>query len=160
MQTQMTNYPADKKQLYPLLVSQLSGLIQGVPHRIANLANASALLMEALDDINWAGFYLMEEGRLVLGPFQGRPACIEIQVGKGVCGAAVEKDEILLVENVHAFPGHIACDCASNSEIVLPLHAGGKVVGVMDIDSPSFARFDEEDREGLANFEQILEKVL
>lgn len=138
----------------------MSGLIQGVPHRIANLANASALLMEALDDINWAGFYLMEEGRLVLGPFQGRPACIEIQVGKGVCGAAVEKDEILLVENVHAFPGHIACDCASNSEIVLPLHAGGKVVGVMDIDSPSFARFDEEDREGLANFAQILEKVL
>lgn len=160
MQTQTTDYPADKKQLYPLLISQLSALVEGVPHRIANLANASALLMEALDDINWAGFYLMEEGRLVLGPFQGRPACIEIPVGKGVCGTAVEKDEILLVENVHDFPGHIACDSASNSEIVLPLHAGQKVVGVLDIDSPVFARFDEEDRKGLACFARIVEKML
>lgn len=160
MQTQTTDYPADKKQLDPLLISQLSALVEGVPHRIANLANASALLMEALDDINWAGFYLMEEGRLVLGPFQGRPACIEIPVGKGVCGTAVEKDEILLVENVHDFPGHIACDSASNSEIVLPLHAGQKVVGVLDIDSPVFARFDEEDRKGLACFARIVEKML
>lgn len=160
MRTQTTDYPADKKQLYPLLISQLSALVEGVPHRIANLANASALLMEALDDINWAGFYLMEEGRLVLGPFQGRPACIEIPVGKGVCGTAVEKDEILLVENVHDFPGHIACDSASNSEIVLPLHAGQKVVGVLDIDSPVFARFDEEDRKGLACFARIVEKML
>ena len=160
MQTQTTDYPADKKQLYPLLISQLSALVEGVPHRIAHLANASALLMEALDDINWAGFYLMEEGRLVLGPFQGRPACIEIPVGKGVCGTAVEKDEILLVENVHDFPGHIACDSASNSEIVLPLHAGQKVVGVLDIDSPVFARFDEEDRKGLACFARIVEKML
>ncbi|HAO69748.1 MAG TPA: guanylate cyclase [Ruminococcaceae bacterium] len=160
MQTQTTDYPADKKQLYPLLISQLSALVEGVPHRIANLSNASALLMEALDDINWAGFYLMEEGRLVLGPFQGRPACIEIPVGKGVCGTAVEKDEILLVENVHDFPGHIACDSASNSEIVLPLHAGQKVVGVLDIDSPVFARFDEEDRKGLACFARIVEKML
>ena len=102
----------------------------------------------------------MEEGRLVLGPFQGRPACIEIPVGKGVCGTAVEKDEILLVENVHDFPGHIACDSASNSEIVLPLHAGQKVVGVLDIDSPVFARFDEEDRKGLACFARIVEKML
>ena len=147
-------------ELHPLLISQLSALVEGVPHRIANLANASALLMEALDDINWAGFYLMEEGRLVLGPFQGRPACIEIPVGKGVCGTAVEKDEILLVENVHDFPGHIACDSASNSEIVLPLHAGQKVVGVLDIDSPVFARFDEEDRKGLACFARIVEKML
>ena len=160
MQTQTTDYPADKKQLYPLLISQLSALVEGVPHRIANLANASALLMEALDDINWAGFYLMEEGRLVLGPFQGRPACIEIPVGKGVCGTAVEKDEILLVENVHDFPGHIACDSASNSEIVLPLQAGQNVVGVLDIDSPVFARFDEEDRKGLACFARIVEKML
>lgn len=160
MQTQTTDYPADKKQLYPLLISQLSALVEGVPHRIANLANASALLMEALDDINWAGFYLKEEGRLVLGPFQGRPACIEIPVGKGVCGTAVEKDEILLVENVHDFPGHIACDSASNSEIVLPLHAGQKVIGVLDIDSPVFARFDEEDRKGLACFARIVEKML
>ena len=160
MQTQKTDYPADKKQLYPLLISQLSALVEGVPHRIANLANASALLMEALDDINWAGFYLMEEGRLVLGPFQGRPACIEIPVGKGACGTAVEKDEILLVENVHDFPGHIACDSASNSEIVLPLHAGQKVVGVLDIDSTVFARFDEEDRKGLACFAGTVEKML
>ena len=160
MQTQTTDYPADKKQLYPLLISQLSALVEGVPHRIANLADASALLLEALDDINWAGFYLMEEGRLVLGPFPGRPACIEIAVGRGVCGTAVEKDEILLVENVHDFPGHIACDSASNSEIVLPLHAGQKVVGVLDIDSPVFARFDEEDRKGLACFARIVEKML
>ena len=160
MQTQTTDYPADKKQLYPLLISQLSALVEGVPHRIANLANASALLMEALDDINWAGFYLMEEGRLVLGPFQGRPACIEIPVGKGVCGTAVEKDEILLVENVHDFPGHIACDSASNSEIVLPLHAGQKVVGVLDIDSPIIGRFSQEDQEGLEAFVHILEEAV
>lgn len=150
---------ADKKQLYLQLASQLTGLIRGVPHQTANLANASALLMESLDDVNWVGFYLMEEGRLVLGPFQGRPACIEIPSGRGVCGTAVEKDEILLVENVHTFPGHITCDCASNSEIVLPLHAGGRVVGVLDIDSTSFARFDEEDREGLTCLARILEEV-
>ena len=163
MQTQMTNYPADKKQLYPLLVSQLSGLIQGVPHRIANLANASALLMEALDDINWAGFYLMEEGRLVLGPFQGRPACIEIQVGKGVCGAAVEKDEILLVENVHAFPGHIACSSLSRSEIVVPLFSTGSdrtVRSVLDIDSDRPAAFDETDRCWLERIAALISETI
>ncbi|MDD3194067.1 MAG: GAF domain-containing protein [Oscillospiraceae bacterium] len=159
MQKEQMVYPADRQERYALLASQLSGLIQGVPHRIANLANASALLMEALEDINWAGFYLLEKDRLVLGPFQGRPACIEIQVGRGVCGTAVERDEILLVENVHNFPGHIACDCASNSEIVLPLHAGGQIVGVLDIDSPSVGRFDEEDRAGLARFARILEEI-
>lgn len=151
---------ADKKQLYLQLASQLTGLIRGVPPQTANLANASALLMESLDDVNWVGFYLMEEGRLVLGPFQGRPwPVLRFLQDRGVCGTAVEKDEILLVENVHTFPGHIACDCASNSEIVLPLPAGGRVVGVLDIDSTSFARFDEEDREGLTCLARILEEV-
>ena len=107
---------------YPLLLRRLQALTDGVPHRTANLANASALLFETLEDINWAGFYLMEGGRLVLGPFQGRPACIEIAVGRGVCGAAVQQDRSQLVYDVHDFPGHIACDSASNSEIVIPLH--------------------------------------
>lgn len=137
--------------------AQLENMIQGVPHRIANLANASALLMLLLKDINWAGFYLMEEGRLVLGPFQGKPACIEIPVGRGVCGTAVEKDETQLVTDVHKFPGHIACDAASRSEIVIPIHRKGTVVGVLDIDSPLVSRFDEEDREGLKVFVRILE---
>ena len=113
---------------------------------------------DTLEDLNWAGFYLMENGILVLGPFQGKTACIEIRVGKGVCGTAVERDEIMLVEDVHQFPGHIACDSASNSEIVLPIHANGEIIGVLDIDSPSLARFDEEDRTGLAEFVRIFEE--
>lgn len=147
-----------KSEQYTLMNAQLASLIEDVPHRIANMANASALLYDTLEDINWAGFYLMENGILVLGPFQGKNACIEIRVGKGVCGTAVERDEIMLVEDVHQFPGHIACDSASNSEIVLPIHANGEIVGVLDIDSPSLARFDEEDREGLAEFVRIFEK--
>ncbi len=143
---------------YRNLNEMLSGLIDGVPHRIANLANASALLYQELKGLNWAGFYLMEEGKLVLGPFQGRPACIEIPVGKGVCGTAVAEDAIQLVEDVHQFPGHIACDSASNSEIVVPIHFAGKIVGVLDIDSPLLGRFTEEDREGLAEFVRILER--
>lgn len=111
-------YPVEKKDLYRLLRTRLMGLVDGVPHLTANLANASAILNEALTDINWVGFYLMEGDKLILGPFQGRPACVEIPVGKGVCGTAVSEDEIMLVENVHEFPGHIACDSASNSEIV------------------------------------------
>ncbi|MBQ8278883.1 MAG: GAF domain-containing protein [Roseburia sp.] len=138
--------------------AQLESLIKDVPHRIANMANASALLYDTLEEINWAGFYLMENGMLVLGPFQGKTACIEIRVGKGVCGTAVEQDEIMLVEDVHQFPGHIACDSASNSEIVLPIHANGEIIGVLDIDSPKLARFDEEDRNGLAEFVQIFEQ--
>ena len=130
-------YPDDKKQLYGLVNIQLKGLIDQIPHKIANLANASALLAQALQDINWVGFYLLEKNLLILGPFQGKPACIEIPVGNGVCGTAVLKDEIMLVKNVHEFPGHIACDNASNSEIVPPIHANGKIVGVLDIDSPS-----------------------
>jgi len=147
-----------KSEQYKLMNAQLQALIEDVPHRIANMANASALIYDTLEDLNWAGFYLMENGILVLGPFQGKTACIEIRVGKGVCGTAVERDEIMLVEDVHQFPGHIACDSASNSEIVLPIHADGEIIGVLDIDSPSLARFDEEDREGLAEFVRIFEK--
>ena len=148
----------NKKEQYKLMNAQLQALIEDVPHRIANMANASALIFNTLEDLNWAGFYLMENGILVLGPFQGKTACIEIRVGKGVCGTAVERDEIMLVEDVHQFPGHIACDSASNSEIVLPIHANGEIIGVLDIDSPKLARFDEEDREGLAEFVRIFEQ--
>mgnify|MGYP003293777709 CR=1 FL=1 len=147
-----------KSEQYKLMNAQLEALISDVPHRIANMANASALIYDTLEDLNWAGFYLMENGILVLGPFQGKTACIEIRVGKGVCGTAVERDEIMVVEDVHQFPGHIACDSASNSEIVLPIHANGEIIGVLDIDSPSLARFDEEDREGLAEFVRIFEE--
>lgn len=147
-----------KVEKYQLINAQLEALIQDVPHRIANMANAAALLYHSLEDLNWAGFYLMEDGKLVLGPFQGKTACIEICVGKGVCGTAVERDEIMLVEDVHQFPGHIACDSASNSEIVLPIHANGEIIGVLDIDSPSLARFDKEDYEGLAEFVRIFER--
>ena len=156
MKTASMTYPAEKKALYRLLRTQLQGLTEGVPYLLANLANASALIYQALTDINWAGFYLMQDGKLVLGPFQGKPACVEIQVGSGVCGTAVQQDEIMLVENVHEFPGHIACDCASNSEIVIPMHKGEEIVGVLDIDSPVLARFDKEDEQGLAELVRIL----
>lgn len=152
-------YPDNKKMLYNLVNLQLKGLIDQVSHKIANLANASALLGQALKDINWVGFYLLEDNQLILGPFQGKPACIEIPVGNGVCGTAVLNDEVMLVKNVHEFPGHIACDSASNSEIVLPIHANGKVVGVLDIDSPLLARFDEDDKNGLSGFVKILEQI-
>ena len=145
---------------YPLLNQQLAALIHGVPHRIANLSNAAALLYYTLPDLNWAGFYLMEDGMLVLGPFQGKPACIEIQVGRGVCGTAVAEDRTQLVYDVHQFPGHIACDGASNSEIVVPIHAGDRIVGVLDIDSPLTGRFTEEDRVGLEEFVHVLETEL
>ena len=149
---------SNKSEQYKLMNAQLESLIEGVPYHIANMANASALLYQSLKDINWAGFYLMEDGKLVLGPFQGKTACIEIRVGKGVCGTAVERDEIMLVEDVHQFPGHIACDSASNSEIVLPIHIEEEIIGVLDIDSPKLARFDQEDYEGLAEFVKIFEK--
>lgn len=147
-------------EFYQQLNAQLSALIDGVPHKIANLANASALLYDAMDRLNWAGFYLMEDGRLVLGPFQGKTACIEIPVGRGVCGTAVARRETIRVEDVHQFPGHIACDSASNSEIVLPLFKDGEVVGVLDIDSPFTRRFTPEDEEGLEAFARIIETVL
>ena len=143
---------------YKELNARLQALTEGVPHEIANLANASALLWESLDEINWAGFYRMEAGRLVLGPFQGKVACIEIPPGRGVCGTAAALDRTQLVYDVHQFPGHIACDSASNSEIVVPLHRGGRVVAVLDIDSPRIGRFTEEDRAGLEEFARVLEK--
>ena len=145
---------------YLELERRLTALIHGVPHFIANLANASALLFDTLEDINWAGFYHMEQGRLVLGPFQGKPACIEIPLNKGVCGAAASRGETVLVKNVHEFPGHIACDSASNSEIVIPIRKKGAVVGVLDIDSPNIGRFTEDDKEGLERFVKILEREL
>ena len=145
---------------YDLLCAQLRSLTENVPHEVANLANASALLWHHLPDINWAGFYKMEQGILVLGPFQGKPACIEIKVGRGVCGTAVAEDSTQLVYDVHEFPGHIACDSASNSEIVVPIHVKGQIWGVLDIDSPTVGRFTAEDQTGLERFAQILEQVL
>ena len=148
----MTNYNS--------LCAQLKALTDGIPYETANLANASALLWQELPDINWAGFYKMEDGQLVLGPFQGKPACILIPVGRGVCGTAVAEDRIQLVYNVHEFPGHIACDCASNSEIVVPIHKNGEIWGVLDIDSPSIGRFTEADKAGLEQFVAVLEQAL
>lgn len=142
---------------YQSLNAQLSALIHDVPHRTANLANAASLLYHTLDDLNWAGFYLLEKDKLVLGPFQGKPACIEIPVGRGVCGTAVAEGRTQLVKDVHQFPGHIACDSASNSEIVVPIRVDGSVVGVLDIDSPHIGRFTEEDQAGLEEFVRILE---
>ncbi len=145
---------------YGYLVKSAEALIKGVPHLTANLANVSALIFSELEDINWAGFYLSEGDRLVLGPFQGKPACIEIPCGKGVCGTAAREDRTVLVPDVHEFPGHIACDCASRSEIVVPLHGGGRVVGVLDIDSPTEGRFSEDDRRGLEELVLVLEREL
>lgn len=145
---------------YDALNGQLSALIEGIPHPVANLANGAALLYHALPDVNWAGFYLLEGETLVLGPFQGKPACIEIPVGRGVCGTAVAKNETQRVSNVHEFPGHIACDGASNSEIVIPLRKNGNVIGVLDIDSPILNRFTEIDQNGLEEFANIIEKSI
>lgn len=143
---------------YKLLNAQLKSMVEDIKYPIANLSNASALLNTTLEDLNWAGFYLMEDGQLVLGPFQGKVACIEIKVGKGVCGTAVAENATQRIEDVHKFPGHIACDGASNSEIVVPIHKDGKIYGVLDIDSPKFNRFSEEDQEGLEEFVRILEE--
>ena len=145
---------------YTLLCNLLESLISGVPHLQANLANASALLYNELSDLNWAGFYLLEGDRLILGPFQGKPACSEIPVGRGVCGTAVAEDRTVVVPNVHDFPGHIACDSASESEIVIPLRKNGQILGVLDIDSPVQNRFREDDRQGLERFASILESAI
>ena len=145
---------------YNMLSAQLKALTEDVPYEIANLSNAAALLWENLPDINWAGFYKMTDGILVLYPFQGKPACIRIPVGRGVCGTAVAQDKTQLVYDVHKFPGHIACDCASNSEIVVPIHVNGEIWGVLDIDSPSIGRFTEEDKAGLEQFVTVLETDL
>ena len=145
---------------YDSLAAQLAALTDGIPYEIANLSNASALLWDTLPDINWAGFYKMVDGALVLYPFQGKPACIRIPVGRGVCGTAVAEDRTQLVYDVHQVPGHIACDCASNSEIVVPIHVRGEIWGVLDIDSPSVGRFTEEDQAGLEKFVTVLEQIL
>ena len=145
---------------YDILCEKLSALTDGVPHRIANLANASALLYAELEDLNWAGFYFLEDGKLVLGPFQGKPACIEIEVGKGVCGTAVQEGKTQLVPDVHLFPGHIACDSASNSEIVVPLRVKGEIVGVLDVDSPWPGRFTQEDQVGLEAAAEVIAQML
>ena len=145
---------------YKELIMQVDALTAGVPHLVANLANVSAAIWQEMDRINWAGFYLMENGKLVLGPFQGKPACIEIAVGKGVCGTAVAERKTQLVEDVHQFPGHIACDCASNSEIVVPIYKNGEVFGVLDIDSPYYARFTAEDQAGMEELVRVLERNL
>ncbi|MBQ8555167.1 MAG: GAF domain-containing protein [Clostridia bacterium] len=141
-------WPSDKAELYPLLSRQLAALIEDCPP-VSALSNAAALLWEALPDINWAGFYLLKGQTLHLGPFQGKTACTLIPVGRGVCGTAAASREIQLVKDVHQFPGHIACDSASNSEIVLPLIKDGVLLGVMDIDAPILGRFDEADASGL-----------
>ena len=135
---------------YALLADQAASMIETEPHYVAALSNLSALIYESMDRLNWAGFYMMDKGSLLVGPFQGRPACIRIEIGRGVCGTAVKEKKIQRVADVHAFPGHIACDAASRSEIVLPIRSGGRIVGVLDIDSPEPERFSEEDEKGLA----------
>ncbi len=176
MSFQKIEYPQNKISMYKLLTMQTAALTDGIPHFISNLANVSALLGSALKDINWVGFYLIpkyfpeyypleklgdKKELLIVGPFQGLPACVEIKVGNGVCGTAVSKNDVMLVPNVHEFPGHIACDSASNSEIVLPIHnQNGDVVGVLDIDSPLLERFDEEDKNGLLQIVSIIERTI
>ena len=151
---------ADKPTLYRDLASALEGLVSGESDPIANMANASALIWETLPDLNWAGFYRNVGGELVLGPFQGRPACIRIPFGTGVCGVAAQTRAVQRVEDVHAFPGHIACDSASNSEIVVPLIRDGELLGVLDLDSPRHGRFTEEDEAGIVRLGEVLSKVL
>ena len=143
---------------YELLCSQVQEMIEADPRYVPALSNISALLMETLPDLNWAGFYILHENQLVVGPFQGKPACVHIQVGKGVCGTAVEKDEVINVPDVHQFPGHIACDSASNSEIVIPLHKDGKPAAVLDLDSPRTDRFTEADEAGLIRIAGAIER--
>ena len=145
---------------YAELARDLRALLAGERDLVANAANTAALIWEALPDLNWAGFYLYKSGELVLGPFQGKPACVRIAVGKGVCGTAAQRRETVLVEDVHAFPGHIACDSASNSEIVVPLVRGDELLGVLDLDSPKLARFDDADRAGLELIAAIWVKSL
>jgi L-methionine (R)-S-oxide reductase len=145
-----------KKEHYAQLVNQAQSLVSGEHDLIANMANISALLYNQLDDVNWAGFYFYKESQLVLGPFQGQPACIRIPMGKGVCGTAAQTRTVQRIDDVHAFDGHIACDAASNSEIVIPLVINDTLIGVLDIDSPRFARFDEEDESGLRKIADIL----
>lgn len=151
-------YSEDLTANYNMLSKQLDALLTGETNAIANFSNASALLNQFFDQINWVGFYIMEDGELVLGPFQGLPACVRIPLNRGVCGAAASKQETVIVPDVHAYPGHIACDAASQSEIVVPIVKDGELVGVLDIDSPIKDRFTEHDAEGLEQFIQVLVK--
>lgn len=151
-------YNGSVAEQYTTLSKQLDALLTGETDTIANFANASALLNTFLTDINWVGFYVMKDGDLVLGPFQGLPACVRIPIGRGVCGTAVSKNKTMLIDDVHAFPGHIACDAASNSEIVVPIRKNNEVIGVLDIDSPLKSRFTIEDQAGLEKFVAVLEK--
>ncbi|MGZ5436197.1 MAG: GAF domain-containing protein [Pyrinomonadaceae bacterium] len=153
---EMTNQPASKRELYEQLATQLSALLAGERDLVANAANFSSLLFRSLPDVNWAGFYFAKDGELVLGPFQGQPACVRIKIGQGVCGAGAAKCETVIVPNVHEFPGHIACDSASNSEIVVPLLKDSHLIGLLDLDSPKLSRFDREDAAGLEQLVRIL----
>lgn len=146
-------FSGTQSEMYEELLRQTRGLLEGERDLIANAANVSALIWQIVPDLNWAGFYFMKDGELVLGPFQGKPACVRIAVGRGVCGSAVARRETMLVKDVHEFPGHIACDAASNSELVLPLVKGNRVHGVLDLDSPLVGRFDRQDQEG---FERVV----
>ncbi len=152
----MTSQVTSKQELYDQLASQLSSLLAGERDLIANAANFSSLVFHSLPDLNWAGFYFAKDEELVLGPFQGQPACVRIRVGQGVCGAGASKCETVIVPNVHEFPGHIACDSASNSEIVVPLMKGERLIGVLDLDSPLIGRFDADDADGLQKLAGIL----
>lgn len=145
-----------KAELYSILASQVKSLFEGEHDFIANAANLSSLLYHSLPDLNWVGFYLMKDSELVLGPFQGKPACVRIAIGKGVCGVAAQQRQTVIVDNVHEFPGHIACDSASNSEIVVPLIKDGQLLGVLDVDSPSLGRFDDDDAKGLNELVDVL----
>ncbi|MDU0421786.1 GAF domain-containing protein [Staphylococcus haemolyticus] len=152
--------PLIKETNYNLLTKQLQSLIEDEQNLIAILSNTSAILNDNLDQINWVGFYLIENEELILGPFQGHPACVHIAIGKGVCGTAVAEDKTQLVKDVHAFPGHIACDANSNSEIVIPIHVNDEIIGVLDIDAPITDRFTNEDKEGLEVIVKVIEKQL
>ena len=160
MTFQLTNQiPATKSELYSNLSVQLRALLEGERDAIANMANMASLLFYSLPDLNWVGFYLLKNNELVLGPFQGKPACVRIGLGSGVCGTAAKRRETIMVDNVHDFPDHIACDSASNSEIVVPIVAGEQLIGVLDLDSPSLSRFDEEDAAGLNELVEIFVKA-
>ncbi len=156
MFTAQTDHTQPKALFYKDLTASLAALLEGETEAVANLSNASALLAQALDRINWCGFYLMRGGELVLGPFQGKPACTRIAIGKGVCGTAAARRETLVVPDVDVFPGHIACDAASRSEIVVPILEGRRLQGVLDVDAPERDRFDEADRNGLESFVAVL----
>jgi len=158
----LTELPADKSAAYAELAASLRALLEGEHDLIANAANMAALLFWSLPDLNWAGFYLVEPARgdLLLGPFQGKPACVRIEIGRGVCGTAAARRETVVVPDVHAFPGHIACDSASNSEIVVPVIRDGRLLGVLDLDSPVLARFDDADARGLESLVRILVESL